>query len=476
MMKNIWATALVGLCLVLPSLAKVAADDAAPTPESAHGDVVAIDVEGAIGPASAAYVEQAIADARAAEAEAMVLRMDTPGGLDTAMRAIVKAINSSEVPIVGFVAPSGARAASAGTYILYACHVAAMAPGTNLGAATPVQIGGLPGRSPPELPGGRDENEGTGEPASSGDAKNDKLVNDASAYLRSLAQMRGRNAEWAEQAVRSAESLSSAEALALGVIDLIARDLDDLLAQIDGRTVTTAAGEIRLETAGLAVVEIAPDWHSRLLAIISNPNLAYILLLIGVYGLIYEFSNPGAVLPGTVGAVSLVLALYAFQLLPINYAGAALMLLGLALMVAEAFAPSFGALGISGVAAFVVGSLILVDTDAPGFGLSVPLVLSLALATSLLLFAVVALALRSRGRPVVTGSEELIGAVGTALSGFPGKGSVHLHGEVWSARSAVPIEPGGPVRVIARDGLSLIVSPAPVATGIDVSSRSAKGA
>ena len=475
-MKLTWATALVGVCLILLSLAEAAAGAAAPKREVSRGGVVVIDVVGAIGPASAAYVEQAIADAQAVAAAALVLRMDTPGGLDTAMRAIVKAINSARVPVVGFVAPSGARAASAGTYILYACHVAAMAPGTNLGAATPVQIGGLPGRSPPDLSGSRDEREGAREPASSGDAKQDKLVNDASAYLRSLAQMRGRNAKWAELAVRGAESLSSAEALELDVIDLIAKDIDDLLAQIDGRTVVTAAGETRLETAGLAVVEIAPDWRSRLLAIISNPNLAYILLLVGVYGLVYEFSNPGAVLPGTVGAVCLVLALYAFQLLPINYAGAALMLLGLALMVAEAFAPSFGALGISGLAAFVVGSLILVDTDAPGFGLSVPLVLSLALASSLLLFAVVALALRSRGRPVVTGSEELIGAVGTALSGFPGEGSVHLHGEVWTARSEVPIEPGGPVRVIARDGLTLIVSPVPVSTSASTASSSAKRA
>jgi membrane-bound serine protease (ClpP class) len=475
-MKRLWATALVGVCLVLLSLAEAAADNAAPKPEVSRGDVVVIEVEGAIGPANAAYVEQGIAYAQAAEAAALVLRMDTPGGLDTAMRVIVKAINRSKVPIVGFVAPSGARAASAGTYILYACHVAAMAPGTNLGAATPVQIGGLPGSDPPDLPGDRDESEGARDPASSGDTKQDKLINDASAYLRSLAQMRARNAEWAEQAVRGAESLSSTEALELGVIDLIARDLDDLLAQIDGRTVTTTAGETQLETAGLAAVEIAPDWRSRLLAIISNPNLAYILLLVGVYGLVYEFSNPGAVLPGTVGAVCLVLALYAFQLLPINYAGAALMLLGLALMVAEAFAPSFGALGLSGLAAFVVGSLILVDTDVPGFGLSVPLVLSLALASSLLLFAVVALALRSHGRPVVTGAEELIGAFGTALSGFPGAGTVHLHGEVWSARSEVPIEPGGPVRVIARDGLSLIVSPVPVTTGTSTASRSAKGA
>lgn len=473
-MKQIWAIALAGVCLVLASLVEVGAEGAAPEAGVARGDVVAIELRGAIGPAGAAYVERAIADAQAAEAAALVLRMDTPGGLDTAMRTIVQAINGSTVPILGFVAPSGARAASAGTYILYACHVAAMAPGTNLGAATPVQIGGLPGSDRPALPVGGDEREG--ERASSGDAKQDKLVNDASAYLRGLAQMRGRNATWAEQAVRGAESLSAVEALEFDVIDLIARDIDDLLARVDGRTVVTVAGETRLAMAGREVVEITPDWRSRLLAIISDPNLAYILLLVGIYGLVYEFSNPGAVLPGTVGAVCLVLALYAFQLLPINYAGAALMLLGLALMVAEAFAPSFGALGVSGLAAFVVGSLILVDTDVPGFGLSVSLVLSLAVASSLLLFAVVTLALRSHGRPVVSGAEELIGAVGTALSGFPGEGSVHLHGEVWSARSKVAIEPGGPVRVVARDGLSLVVLPLSAATDTGAASNSEKGA
>ncbi|MGD8207913.1 MAG: nodulation protein NfeD [Thiohalocapsa sp.] len=459
-MNRAWASAWLAMLLTAGAGAALAAADEPPVVPGVRAGAILIDIDGAIGPATTAYLEQAIADADSAGAPVLILRMDTPGGLDTAMRAIVKAINASAVPVVGYVAPSGARAASAGTYILYACHVAAMAPGTNLGAATPVQLGGLPGADRPEPASDGDEN-GSADGATSGDATKAKLVNDAVAYIRSLAQLRGRNADWAERAVRGAESLPAEEALDLGVVDLIARDVDDLLARIDGRSVPTTAGQRVLETAGIEVVEVAPDWHSRLLAIIGNPNLAYILLLVGIYGLIYEFSNPGAVFPGTVGAVSLVLALYAFQLLPINYAGAALMLLGLVLMVAEAFAPSFGALGISGVAAFVVGSLILVDTDAPGFGLSVPLVLALAVTSALLLFAVVTLALRSRRRPVVTGAEELVGALGEAVSGFPGDGAVHLHGEVWSARSEVPIAPGTPVRVTGRDGLTLRVSPAP---------------
>ncbi|MCG6860099.1 MAG: nodulation protein NfeD [Chromatiaceae bacterium] len=427
------------------------------------GEALIIKVEGAIGPATSAYVEEAISDAEERGAGLLVLRMDTPGGLDTSMRAIVKAINASQVPVVGFVAPSGARAASAGTYILYACHVAAMAPGTNLGAATPVQIGGLPSGGTPEKSEpsqtGADDETDEEKPAATGNASKDKLINDAGAYIRSLAQLRGRNAEWAEKAVREAASLPAEEALQLGVVDLLARDLDELLRKLDGRTVQIAGGEVTLDTGGVIRVELDPDWHSRLLAIISNPNIAYILMLVGIYGLIYEFSNPGAVVPGTVGAVSLVLALYSFQLVPINFAGVALMLLGLALMVAEAFAPSFGALGIGGVVAFVVGSLILIDTDAPGFGLSIPLILTFAVSSAVFLVFVIGMAIESRRRPVVSGAEQLLSASGQALEAFQGEGRVRLHGEIWTARSQAPVAAGQTVRVTGRDGLTLLVEP-----------------
>ena len=456
----------LGSLLWLPLCLFVLFATAFAQPESdlrSGSEALVIEVNGAIGPATSAYVEEAIADAQDRGAMLLVLRMDTPGGLDTSMRAIVKAINASRVPVVGFVAPSGARAASAGTYILYACHVAAMAPGTNLGAATPVQIGGFPGGGTPKKPTPDEDSADNGsdedEPATTGDATKDKLINDAVAYIRSLAQLRGRNAEWAEKAVREAASLPAEEALQLGVVDIVARDLDELIRKLNGRVVKIAESEVELDTDGILLVELQPDWHSRLLAIIGNPNIAYILMLVGIYGLIYEFSNPGAVVPGTVGAVSLVLALYAFQLLPINYAGLALMLLGLALIVAEAFAPSFGALGIGGVAAFVVGSLILIDTDAPGFGLSIPLILTFAATSAMLLLFVVGMAVRSRRRPVVSGAEELLAATGQALAAFQSEGRVHLHGEIWAARSRLPVASGQAVRVTGRDGLTLLVEP-----------------
>ncbi len=450
-------------------------------------EALLIDLQGAIGPASAAYVEDAVAAAEDRGAGLVILRMDTPGGLDTSMRSIVKAITASRVPVVGYVAPTGARAASAGTYILYACSVAAMAPGTNLGAATPVQLGGLPSTEPRPEPGSADTapreepaaddsdpdtSESAADPKTGQeaikpaprkdapmDASSRKAVQDAAAYLRSLAELHGRNADWAERSVREGASLSAEAALELGVIDLIAADLDELLQALDGRQVRVADRQMLLDTSDMSVVERAPNWKTRLLGIISDPNLAYILLLVGIYGLVYEFANPGAVFPGTVGAVSLLLALYAFQLLPINYTGAALILLGLALMIAEAFVPSFGALGVGGAVAFVIGSLILIDTEVPGFGISPPLIIGFALSSALLFFLVIGMALKAHRRPVGSGSEELVGAVGEAVSGFPGPGSIHLHGEIWTAESDRDITPGAPVRVIARHGLTLLVEP-----------------
>jgi len=415
-----------------------------------------LDISGIIGPATADYIDRSMVKAEKQQAELVIVRMDTPGGLDTSMRVIIKRIIGAEVPVVGYVAPGGARAASAGTYILYASHVAVMAPGTNLGAATPVGLIELP----KENEGKEASNEDTEEKETpSTGAKERKLINDAAAYIRGLARLRGRNAEWAEQAVREAASLSAREALAKGVIDLLASDLDELKRKLDGHEVQLPMGSRTLHTDNLELERLEPDWQSELLSIISNPNIAYILMLLGIYGLIYEFANPGAIVPGTAGAISLLLALYAFHVLPVNYAGVALILLGLALMVAEAFVPSFGALGIGGVSAFIFGSLILIDTDQPGYGISLPLILTLALATAFLLVIVVGMALRSRQRPVVSGKEELLGAEGLVLDDFSAQGRIRVHGEVWSAHTDQPLHKNQSVRVTGRNGLVLRVMP-----------------
>src|SRR5690606_22207264 len=294
-----------------------------------------------------------------------IVQLDTPGGLDTAMRDMIKATLASPVPVVIYVAPSGARAASAGTYLLYASHVAAMAPATNLGAATPVQIGSPP--PPSSKPEQKEEKDDKEEPPVAGTAAERKAINDSIAYIRGLAELRGRNAEWAESAVRTAASLSASAALEQNVIDIVAEDLDDLLRQLDGRRVRVSTGEVQLATRSLEVERIEIDWRTQLLSVITNPNVAYLLMLIGVYGLLLEGYNPGAILPGVVGGICLLLALYAFQVLSVNYAGLALMVLGIALIIAEAFSPSFGALGLGGIIAFVIGSIILMDTEVPGF-------------------------------------------------------------------------------------------------------------
>ena len=422
--------------------------------------VALLTVADAIGPATEDYIERAFEQALAEPTELIILRLDTPGGLDGAMRGIIKRITASPVPVVSYVSPTGARAASAGTYILYASHVAAMAPGTNLGAATPVQIGGisLPGLEKEKDP----ETEDSGVLADSGDAMKRKMVNDASAYIRALAELHGRNAEWAEKAVRDAVSLRATEALRLNVIDIVATDIDDLLKQIDGREVLVLGQKRSLVIKDLTVVEILPDWRNRLLSVITNPNIAYILMMIGIYGLILEFYNPGGLVPGIVGAICLVLAMYSFQLLPVNYAGVVLIMLGIGLMVAEAFQPSFGMLGIGGVIAFIIGSIILMDTEAPNFQLYLSLVVSVALATLLFLGLVVSLAIRSRGKPLVSGVDEMIGQMATVVQRLDAEYvNVHVHGELWRAKTSAPLLKGQQVKITSVDGLTLSVDERP---------------
>ena len=353
-----------------------------------------------------------------------------------------------------------------------------MAPGTNLGAATPVQIGGgFPGMPEPEE---EPETEGGDGADQDGEGKapakkpkagmEDKIVNDAVAYIRSLAQLRERNVEWAEKAVTEAASLPANEALEQNVIELIAEDVPDLLAKLDGRTVTIGGEQITLHTADREIVAIEPDWRSELLGIITDPNVAYILMLVGIYGIILEFYNPGMFLPGVAGAISLLLALYAFQVLPVNYAGLALIALGLAMMVGEMLMPSFGSLGVGGIIAFVVGSIMLMDTDLPGFGISWQVVGGVALTAALLLMLMMAMLARSQRRAVVTGQEEMIGSVGQVIDWGADEGRVRVHGEIWQARGPVGLAPGRKVRITAINALTLEVEPALDAESADVES------
>jgi membrane-bound serine protease (ClpP class) len=418
-------------------------------------------VSDAIGPASADYLVRGIDKAAEDKAHLVVIEMDTPGGLDTSMRDIIKAILASKVPVATYVSPKGARAASAGTYILYASHIAAMAPATNLGAATPVELAPSGGDKPvpdkPATPGKPDADKPT-EPAP-GDAKMRKAVHDAAAYIRGLAELRGRNVEWAERAVREAVSLPADEALAINVIDIVATDLDDLLQQVDGRVIEMNGQSVTLDTRNATIEKIEPDWRSRLLAVIGNPGIAYILMLLGIYGLIYEFSNPGMLFPGVVGGISLLLALFALQVMPINYVGLALMILGIVLMISEAFVPSFGALGIGGLIAFIIGSVMLIDTDLPGYGVPWQLIVPVAVASGLFSFFVVGMAVKALARPVVTGAEEMVGARGEILEDMEHEGWARVHSEQWRVRSRVPLKRGDTVRVQARHDLVLDVEP-----------------
>jgi membrane-bound serine protease (ClpP class) len=433
--------------------------------ESSHL-AMTVTIDGAIGPASASYVKEALAKAAERRAEVVLLQMNTPGGLNSSMREIIADVLASPVPVIGYVAPSGAHAASAGTYILYATHIAAMAPGTNIGAATPVQVGGaLPG-----LPSGTPDKDGKdkkdadqqGEPK---DAMTAKVTNDAVAFIRSLAELRNRNADWAEKAVREAATLSANGALAAHAIDLVARDPAELLRQLDGRVVEVAGGKTqRLATKDAVVEAIDPGWVSRFLAVITDPNVAFILLMVGIYGLIFEFMSPGAVAPGVVGAICLLIGLYALNLLPINYAGLALMLVGIVLLAVEAFNPTV-VIGLGGIVAFVLGALMLFRGEAPGYRLSWWVIdITAAVFVGLALFVLGSLRRAARA-PARVGVQTMLGLPAEVLDWNGNEGHVFAHGERWQARGAEPFAPGEIAEVANVNGLTLLIRRAPARTG-----------
>ena len=451
-----------GLALLLGlgwAASAAAVGPAATTAAATPPPVAVMRIDGAIGAATADHLHRALAQAAKAQAQLAVLQIDTPGGLDVAMRSIIKDMLGSKVPVAVFVAPNGARAASAGTYLLYASHIAAMAPASNLGAATPVAVGmpGLPapGDSPPA------STAASGGARSTDDTLSAKRIADAAAYLRSLAQLRARNADWAERAVRESVSLAAPDALKLGVIDLIAQDVPDLLRQLDGREIRLADRSVRLATQGAALITIEADWRSRLLAVIADPSLALILMMIGIYGLLFEFSNPGFVLPGVVGAISLVLAMFALQMLPINYAGLALILLGVGFFIAEAFVPSYGTLGLGGIVAFASGAVLLIDSDLPGFGVSPALIAGLTAGSAAFIIAVAGMAAKARRRPLAHGASTLLGAAGELVEFSAGEGWAVVQGEHWKVHGSGALQAGDRVQVTGAHGALLQVGPEP---------------
>ncbi|MDX1589132.1 MAG: nodulation protein NfeD [Oleiphilaceae bacterium] len=489
-----WIRKAAILCLLaLGSLSLLAgASDDNGQGDGARPDVWVMTLDGAIGPASASWFIRTLESAEKADADLLVLELDTPGGLDSAMRDMIQKILDSRVPVATYVTPSGARAASAGTYILYGSHVAAMAPATNLGSATPVQMGGGGGGDQDDggfpmslgrvLPAQASNDSGadaTGnDSASNGDSPKEegedgaaadqdemsamekKVINDAVAYIRGLAQLRGRNADWAEQAVREAVSLSSSEALEKNVIDIRADTLDNLMTQAHGMEVDMGDTMRTLDLENAVFNRIEKDWRTQFLTVITNPSVAYILMLIGIYGLILEFYNPGMGVPGVVGAISLLLGLYALQMLPISFVGLGLMLLGIALMAVEAFAPSFGIFGLGGAAAFVVGSIMLMDTDVPGYQIAMPLIAAVAVSTVVIMIFVLRMALQARKRTVVSGAEGMIGSSAEAVEDFTGEGHVRAWGEIWKAStSSSPVHKGDRLRITEVDGLKLKVTP-----------------